>query len=60
MSAFKPANFAFLPNVPKELIAYFSFELTNQKPPLDGGFDGKKGTFFLLNNGVFLSVFCLF
>lgn len=61
LKVFAPANFAFLPNVPKLIIKAVEFKIEGQKSPAGGGFAfKKKGTFFLLNNGVFLTVFSLF
>jgi len=61
LKVFNAANFGFLPNVPKLIIKAKKFVVEGQKAPPGGGFAlNKKGTFFLINNGGFLTVFCAF
>ena len=62
LKVFNAANFGFLPNVPKLIIKAKKFVIKGQESPFKGGgFTlNKKGTFFLLNNGGFITVFCAF
>jgi len=62
LKVFKGTNFKFLPNAPDLIMKANNFVIKGQESPFLGGkFTlNKKGTFFLLNNGVFLTVFCTF